>query len=103
MCIRDRVDERAGEEYLQTFTQFMMGFMREFQEYSQQGKIDIQKDGTGFSACPLYLSDEELEEMVMAIKNIIQLYQNNTAAANRKLRSLGIILTPPKKRIDGTN
>lgn len=89
--------KRAGEDYLQTITQFMMGMMREFQEYVQRGDVDIQRDGAGFSSCPLYLSDEELAEIVNKMKSIIEPLQGNTPSANRKLRSFGFILTPPKE------
>lgn len=34
--------------------------MKQFQEYCQSPDVDIEKDMTGFSLAPLYLTDEEL-------------------------------------------
>lgn len=57
------IDENSGEEYAQLFTQYMMGFLREFYEYAERKEKDILKDGSGFSVCPVYASIDEIVEV----------------------------------------
>lgn len=92
------IKNNSGEAYMQTFTQYMLGFMKLFQEYCNGSHIDIQKDKSGFSLAPLYLTDAELEEMVTKIHDVIKQYRDNTPANDRKLRSIGVIVSPPAQK-----
>lgn len=94
---QNMLDANSGEEYFQMFTQYMMELLREFQEYSEKKGIDIQNDGSGFSLVPLYLSIKELKEIGTSIQAIIKPFLANTSADGRKLRNIGIIITPPKE------
>ncbi len=85
----------SGESYLLAFMQYMLGFAEQFQSYCGREEIDIQKDGSGFSTIPLYLSDQELEELVHSYQEIIARYQSNRAEKGKKLHSIGFIIAPP--------
>lgn len=91
------INNNSGDAYMQAFTQYMMGFVKLFQEYCNSDSIDIQKDKSGFSLAPVYFTDEELEEMITKIHETIQPFRNNESAPNRKLHSIGIIVSPPQK------
>ena len=49
---------------------------------------------TGFSLSPLYLSDDELTALVTNISQIIGAVKNNEPTPKRKLRTIGIIVSP---------
>lgn len=91
------LEENSGELYLQYFMQYIMGFAKQFQQYCQSPDINIKEDMTGFSLSPLYLSDEELTALVTNISQIIGSVKNNEPKADRKLRTIGIIISPAEK------
>lgn len=88
------VEENSGELYMQYFMQYIFGFAKQFQEYCQSPNINIKKDMTGFSLSPLYLSDDELTSLVTGISQMIRAVENNEPSSERKLRTIGIIVSP---------
>lgn len=94
---QDILDNNSGEAYMQAFMQFILGFVELFQDYCKQDDINIEKDKSGFSLIPLYLTDEELENIVKTIRETIRPYDNNKPAKDRKLHSIGVIVSPPQK------
>lgn len=91
------VEENSGELYMQYFMQYIMGFARQFQTYCQAPDINIKEDMTGFSLAPLYLSDEELTSLVEDISRRIEQVKGNGPRPDRRLRTLGLIVSPPEK------
>ena len=89
------LDNNSGEAYMQAFMQYMLGFAELFQEYCNRDNIDIVNDKSGFSLAPLYLSDDELEDFMKSYLKITENYRNNTPRNDRKLRSIGLIISPP--------
>lgn len=94
------VEENSGELYMQYFIQYILGFAKQFQEYCQSPNINIKKDMTGFSLLPLYLSDDELTSLITSISQIISEVKNNEPNSERKLRTIGIIVSPAEKNTE---
>lgn len=94
---KDMLANNSGEAYMQSFMQYILGFAELFQDYCKQDNLDIINDKSGFSLSPLYLTNEELEELVRNVHEVIKPYSNNTPTTGRKLRSIGVIISPPKK------
>ena len=92
------LEENSGELYMQYFMQYMIGFAKQFQQYCQSPNINIKKDMTGFSLSPLYLSDKELTSLVTDISHIISNVKDNKPNHERKLRTIGIIISPEEKK-----
>lgn len=92
------LEENSGELYMQYFMQYIIGFAKQFQQYCQSPNINIKEDMTGFSLSPLYLSDKELTSLVTDISNIISTVKDNKPNHERKLRTIGIIISPEEKR-----
>lgn len=88
------LEKNSGELYMQYFMQYIFGFAKQFQEYCQSPNINIKKDMTGFSLSPLYLSDEELTSLITSISQIITKVKNNEPMPERKLRTIGVIVSP---------
>ncbi|MCI9053295.1 MAG: helix-turn-helix domain-containing protein [Lachnospiraceae bacterium] len=88
--------ENSGTLYMQVFMQFFLGFAKQFQQYCKLPNINIKEDMSGFSLSHLYLSDEELTELIKNISSIIKNTEKNKLKTERKLRTLGIIVSPPE-------
>lgn len=88
------VEKNSGELYMQYFMQYFIGFAKQFQEYCHSPNINIKKDMTGFSLSPLYLSDDELTSLIKNISQIISAVKSNEPNSERKLRTIGIIVSP---------
>lgn len=93
----EMLDKNSGQAYMQMFMQYILGFMKQFQDYCIQDDIDIIKDMSGFSIAPVYASDTELKDAMISISEILKTLSNNKPSEERKLRSIGFIITPPKK------
>lgn len=86
--------EDAGPLYMQLFWQYILIFAKQFQTYCDTPGIDVERDRSGFSLSHLYLSDEELESAVDAISKILSPLESNRPAEGRKLRTIGLIVSP---------
>ena len=87
----------SGKMYMQMFLQYILTFAKEFQTYCDTPNIDIERDKSGFSLSHVYLTDEELEKAVAAISKVLTPLQNNKPADGRKLRTIGVIISPEQR------
>lgn len=92
----DMTGENAGSAYMQMFMQYILGFIRRFQEYTGKQSIDIARDMSGFSLAPIYATDEELRQAMAACSEIILPLYKNKPGSGRKPRTLGMIISPPE-------
>ncbi len=77
--------------------QYFLTFAKIFQEYCETPGIDIKKDRSGLSLSHVYLTDEELEKVVSDIAQILYPLQDNKPEPDRKLRTVGLIISPEHK------
>ncbi len=87
----------TGDAYMNMFTEYMMGIMQEFRDYTAQENINITGDGSGFSLIPIYATREELAEVGAKITEILLPLAQNPPTPERRYRNIGLIVTPPKK------
>ncbi|MCP1103330.1 hypothetical protein M2454_001418 [Aequitasia blattaphilus] len=90
------VDDNSGEAYMALFMQYISGLTKLFGDYCKKSDIDIKGDISFFNAVPIYISDEELEEAIRQMDEIAAKIMENKPSKERKLRTLGTILTPPQ-------
>ncbi len=93
---QELIGENAGDAYMQLFMQYIFGFIKQFQEYCKNPDINISKDQSGFSLAPIYANDEELASAMAEYAKIIQRLYKNQPTPDRKLRTLGLIISPPE-------
>lgn len=93
---QDMIGENSSDAYMQMFMQYVFGFVKRFQDYCKNPNIDILKDRSGFSLAPIYATDEELEAAMVEYSKIIQPLYKNRPTADRKSRTLGLIISPPE-------
>ena len=68
-----------------------------FQDYCDTPGIDIKKDRSGLSLSHVYLTDEELEKVAADMAQILYPLQENKPKPERKLRTVGLIISPEHK------
>lgn len=88
--------ENSGTLYMQVFVQYFLGFAKQFREYCKQPNLNIKGDMSGLSLSHLYLSDEELTELIKGISRLTHVAEKNQMEAGRKLRTIGVIVSPPE-------
>lgn len=93
---QELIGENAGNAYMQMFMQYVFGFIKQFQDYCKKPDINIPKDQSGFSLAPIYANDEELAAAMAEYAKIIQPLYKNQPTPDRKLRTLGMIISPPE-------
>ncbi|SNT05143.1 Helix-turn-helix domain-containing protein [Anaerovirgula multivorans] len=93
---QELIGANAGDAYMQMFIQYVFGFIKRFQEYCKNPDIDIPKDQSGFSLAPIYATDEELASAIDEYAKIIQPLYKNRPTADRKSRTIGLIISPPE-------
>jgi len=91
------VTENDGPGFMQIFLQYITGVINEFRTYCESDNVDIVGDGAGFSVAPICATDEEFQDAMMKIGEIIQSLITATPTEGSKLRSLYMVIVPPKK------
>ena len=87
------VADLRREDHLRYFTIFFTSVLRDFERYLQQEQIDFARE-VRYHQVPLYLSDDEFQEMMHALTTIIQAHQNNQPEPSRRRRLLTSIIMP---------
>lgn len=87
-----------GAAYLKLFTNFITEILSEFDEYSKKDNIDLANDGSGFSAMPIYATNEELMMYGQQIEKILEPALIKRSEKQR-LRTFATIITPPRKDV----
>lgn len=89
--------QNSGAMYMQMFFQYFLTFAKIFQDYCDTPGIDIKKDRSGLSLSHVYLTDEELEKVAADMAQILYPLQENKPKPERKLRAVGLIISPEHK------
>ena len=90
----------SREDHLRYFTIFFTSVLRDFERYLQQEQIDFASE-VRYHQVPLYLSDDEFQEVMHALTTIIQAQQHNQPEPFRRRRLftsivLPMVETPPR-------
>lgn len=97
--IERKTSDLSKEELSGLFSQFIIGLLTDFDSYlSINDKINVIKDKIGFRSYPLYLTDEELVEMMDEIYTSIKMRLENKPTGGRTLRKFSTVMTPYKQR-----
>jgi hypothetical protein len=86
--------EATRDEHLGYFTTFAASLIAQFERYLQRPEIDYVADGVGYRHVVLDLSDEEVEEMAVAMNAAIARFLQRGPRAGRRRRVLATVLLP---------
>ena len=83
----------SREDHLRFFTIFFTSVLRDFERYLQQESIDVARD-VRYHQVPLYLSDDEFQDLMQQLSTIIQVQQHNSPEPSRRRRLLTSVIVP---------
>lgn len=96
--IEAMLHENNGPAYFQLMSSFTLQLMAEFKTYSERPSIDIIHDGSGFSATPIYVNEEEIKDLAQEVANVVKPYQTKSTdpETQQTLHTMAVIFTPPQ-------
>jgi hypothetical protein len=86
--------EMSPEDHRRAFMTFLAGLLADVDRYVDTGDVDLERDGAGYRSIGLWLTIEELAEMVAEIGAVVQARVPNTPTPQRTRRILSTVLIP---------
>ena len=82
------------EDQLRYFTAFTGYLLSQLQLYLQQDKLDYKADGLSYRTAPVYLTQEEFEQMTKDMQEILTPLYGQEATPERRRRLLSVVIIP---------
>jgi len=90
----DELSRMTPEDHRRAFMAFLAGVLADVDRYIDSGDVDLQRDGAGYRTVGLWLSLDELTEMVAEIGAAVQARAGNGPGDGRTRRMLSTVLIP---------
>jgi DNA-binding transcriptional ArsR family regulator len=90
----DEAATMSVEDHRQAFRVFVAGLLRDFDRYLDAGEVDLARDLVGYRQAALYLSDQELSELVSQLAALVASRMETKPSAQRTRRMLTTIVMP---------
>jgi hypothetical protein len=90
----DDYEGATAQDHLRYFTTFVGTLIEAFGAYLDQGAPDYAADGVGYRQVPLWLTDEELEEVTEELRSVLRRAVHNQPTPSRRRRLLTTIIMP---------
>ncbi len=90
------IEEASRQDHLNFFFSFLTNLLGEYEQYLQQEEFDLKKDGVSYRQVSLFLSDEELRELLTKIREITLKAAENESTPQRSLKTISTIVIPNK-------
>ena len=91
----------SAEEHQRSFLTFVVGLLADYDRYLGTDGFDLARDRVGYRQTALHLSDEEMDELLTALRQLVQSRMSNQPGPGRKRRLLTTILMPAVQATDG--
>jgi hypothetical protein len=88
------VEAMTPDEHAQAFMAFIAGIMSDFDRYLARGKPDPLRDGVGYRAAAMWLTDEEFREFGREVAKLVAPRLASPPGPGRKRRLLYTVLLP---------
>lgn len=95
--------QMSVEEHRQVFLTFVVGLLADFDRYLDRGEVDMARDFVGFRRNAMYLTDQEMTELVDELRSVLRPRIAQPPAPGRTRRLLATVLMPddsPSARAD---
>lgn len=91
--------EMSPEDHRRAFMTFLAGLLADVDRYVDTGDVDLERDGAGYRSVGLWLTTEELAELVAEIGAVVRARVANQPTQDRTRRILSTVLipVPPEK------
>ena len=91
---RDDLANATRDDHMRYFTAFVVELLDHFARDLQQDRLDSVADGVGYRQAVLYLSDQELRDLAVALAGTFQQAAANEPAPGRRRRLFSTIVLP---------
>jgi hypothetical protein len=90
----DELRRMSPDDHRRAFMAFLAGLLGDFDRYAETGDIDLEQDGAGYRTVGLWLTRDELAEMVGEIGAIVRSRAAQGPGAGRTRRMMSTLLIP---------
>lgn len=84
----------ATEEHARAFMAYVAGLLADFDRYLAAGTPDPVRDGAGYSAAAMWLTDAELADFLRDLRNVAETRLAHAPGNGRRRRVLYTVLLP---------
>lgn len=81
-------------EHMRYFASFVASLLGDFAAYLRQEPISLLTDGVGYTATPMYVSDDELATLQAGLRNLLLPLALQAPGPGRRRRTLSLVLIP---------
>jgi hypothetical protein len=82
------------DDHRRAFYGYTAALLTDFDRYLDQEHIDLRRDGAGYRMAGMWMTDEELNELIRDFLRLLQPYMANPATPDRTRRILRTIVLP---------
>lgn len=82
------------KDHMRYFAAFCAMMMSKFDQYLDREHIDFVADRVGYRTSSIYLSDDELDELIKEMQSAVQKVVHNKPAPGRRRRFFATVLMP---------
>lgn len=90
----DELDELSAEEHLEAFTIFTGALIEAYGRYLGDPAARPAADGVGYRQVRLWLTDDELDQLVGDLRGVVAAYVDRERTPERTARLLSTVLMP---------
>ena len=91
------VDDLVGvdvDDHFRYFATFVGTLLSDYASYLQTGRIDLAADRVGYRQVPLWLSDDELDELVEELRSVLESRIDHLPGSGRRRRLISSVVMP---------
>ncbi|WP_019850424.1 helix-turn-helix domain-containing protein [Desulfitobacterium sp. PCE1] len=90
----EQILEAGQEEVFSYFYSFATALLSDFDNYLSGKDYDLGQDRVSFQSYPLYLTDQECDELFQTIQETLNKVASNKEEGERRLRKFSFVLIP---------
>lgn len=90
----------SPEEHKQAFAAFVASLLSSFDRYIDRGDVDLVRDGASYRHNALWLSDDELAQLMQATRELYLPYAANGPGEGRVRRLMSTVMFPDTPETD---
>ena len=94
------LERMTPDEHKQAFASFVAGLLADFDAYADRGDIDFIRDRVGYRQTALWLTNEELDDVLAKTRELHAPYASQGPGGGRARRVVASVVLPT---LDGNN
>ncbi len=94
----DELESATNDDHFRYFATFVGTLLADYAAYLESGPAALSADRVGYRQVPLWLTDEEFDDLVATMAAAVQEHVDNPPAPGRRRRLLSTIVVPDDRR-----